>query len=734
MNRSVPAGLVILTCWSAGVVAAAVLEPARPVEMAALLLAVGAAAAAVVARPAWIALALAATLLGVVRAGVGAADPGLAALAATWAGRPVTLSGLVVDDARGAAVGYEVLVQPEPTGRAGPAGARPPGNLLVRVRNGVPPAPGDSVQVSGRLRLPADRPGFDRRAYLAQRHALLELSGASLQITRHGEGPAALPALLREHYRSALADLLPAPHAAVLTGIVLGIRSGVPPALERDLVATGLVHLLVLSGLKVAVFARLVTAGLAPVLGPWAAFPALSLIVLYALAGGATPAALRAAAMGGLVILAGTLGRPTHVWTSLAVTAAAMLAWRPELSWDVGFQLSFAGTAAIILLTPGFEHRLGRLPGWFREPFAVTCAAQVGTLPMMAADFHLLSPVGPLANALVLPLLPVMVAGGLLVAPLAAIPALGEIAVLPLAALLEYLEQVAGWLARVPAASLPVPAFPPWAGAAYYLALAGSMGAARSSGRARRAALLVAALGPLLIGGAEVVLWARPVPEAAILAVGDGQAVLLRGPGGWVLIDGGPSPTRLADGVGARLPPWQRRLQGLILTGPGAGHSGGLDGLAYPATEVIVPSGVGEGAAWRRAVFRQVALGARTREVAAGDTWWLAGLRFEVLAPEPRAPDPGQLALRVAGPSGRSLCDLADLDPEAQVQAARRLRGGCDYLLLPDSGRSTPVPELLAAARPGRLLVSDGGGRLARGLPLALLSRTSEEGVIVLPL
>src|SRR5947208_14762491 len=119
--------------------------------------------------------------------------------------------------------------------------------------------------------------------------------------------------------------------------------------------------------------------------------------------GGATPAAVRASAMGGLAIAASHLGRPSHVWTSLAVTAAAMLGWRPELAWDVGFQLSFAGTAAIIVLAPPIERRLHLVPKLLREPFAVTCAAQVGTVPLMATDFHLLSPVGPIANALVLP-------------------------------------------------------------------------------------------------------------------------------------------------------------------------------------------------------------------------------------------------------------------------------------------------------------------------------------------
>src|SRR5207302_1178594 len=184
-----------------------------------------------------------------------------------------------------------------------------------------------------------------------------------------------LPGWLRARYIAVLGDAVPAPHAAVLLGIVLGIRRGIPAQLENALIATGLIHLLVLSGLKVAVFARIVQGVLNPLLRRQATWPAVALIALYAMIGGATPAAVRASAMGGLAIAASHLGRPSHVWTSLALTAALMLGWHPELAWDVGFQLSFAGTAAIILLTPPITERIGFIPHVIREPFAVTCAA-----------------------------------------------------------------------------------------------------------------------------------------------------------------------------------------------------------------------------------------------------------------------------------------------------------------------------------------------------------------------
>src|SRR6202030_2002786 len=232
--------------------------------------------------------------------------------------------------------------------------------------------------------------------------------------------------------------------------------------------------LLVLSGLKVAVFARIAQGAIRPLLGRHATWPALALIGVYALAGGATPAAVRAALMGGLAIAAQRLGRPAHVWTSLALTAAAMLGWRPELAWDVGFQLSFAGTAAIILLTPGIERRLPWMPQFVREPFAVTCAAQV--------------------------------VAGLVLGPLSVLPDLARVVAVPIAGVLAYLEQVAYLLARVPAAAVSIPRFPAWAGVAYYGAVGPAIAAGQMRGRARRIALLGAVGAPVLIATAAAAM------------------------------------------------------------------------------------------------------------------------------------------------------------------------------------------------------------------------------------
>jgi hypothetical protein len=233
-------------------------------------------------------------------------------------------------------------------------------------------------------------------------------------------------------------------------------------------------------------------------------------------------------------------------------------------------------------------------------------------------------------------------------------------------------------------------------------------------------------------------MWASAPPQVSVLAVGDGQAVLLRGPQGAILIDAGPTPQRLKDELGASLPPWQVKLDAVVITAPTIGHVGGFAGLDRPAAVVLTPDAQLSGSAWRTAALEAVARGASVIRVQAGATLHAAGFTLEALAPEHGAPGDvvgaAYLALRVVAPSGRSFCDFSDLDAVAQTLAASHLAGPCTYLLLPGGGRSLLSPELEAAAGPtAELIASRSAGRLARGFPLTVL-RTDQEGTITLPM
>jgi hypothetical protein len=258
----------------------------------------------------------------------------------------------------------------------------------------------------------------------------------------------------------------------------------------------------------------------------------------------------------------------------------------------------------------------------------------------------------------------------------------------------------------------------------------------RGRGRLRRLGAVVAMLAPLLVGAAELTAWTRPPPTAAVLAIGDGEAILVSGPDGALLVGGGPSPPRLAAEVGARLPPWRRRLDAVVIDGSTLGQVGGLAGGGVQAATVVVPRAAVPGTAWRSAALGLVAAGARLRQAAAGDQLEVAGFAVEVLAPEQAAGSPGatDLALRIHRPGGPAICTFGALDAGAQASAASHLRGPCDTLVLPGGGRSAPAPELLAAARPQEVVASIGTGRLARGLPAGRLRRTDQEGTVVVDL
>ncbi|MFZ0215485.1 MAG: ComEC/Rec2 family competence protein, partial [Candidatus Dormiibacterota bacterium] len=692
--------------------------------------------------------------VGVARAEVPPGDPTAPQRAQAIAGVTVTIVGVVQSDPAPTATGYRVLIDPQTITSVGststrprpslkpkvPAGAsiRPAGAIMVEARSGTQPLQGDQVTVKGALAVPHGSPTFNWPGYLASQGAYLQITVGSVRILQPAQGlggVTTLPSRLRSVFATAIGRLLPEPQAALLVGIVLGVRKGVPAVIEQALVATGLVHLLVLSGLKVALFGRLVTGALRPLLGRSSLWPALALIGLYCIAGGATPAAVRACGMGALALFAGHLGRQTHVWTSLLLLGAIMLAWSPPLALDIGFQLSFVGTAAIVLFTPMLDRKLAWLPNVVREPFTVTCAAQIGTAPLLASGFGVLSPVSPIANALVLPLLPLCIGGGLLLAPLAALPAIGQILALPLVAITQFLQQVATVLARVPGAALPTTSLPPWVGGAYYLAVGAGLVAVHTERTPRRAAIAVAVLGPLLVTFVEVGIWTHPSPAATVLAVGAGQAVLLRGPSGVVLVDGGPQPATLASELGQHLPPWQHQLDALVLTGGSSGHVGGLSHLPFTVGQVFAPEGGLTGSAWEPAVTSAAAEGAPISTLHAGMAVQVAGLQLQALAPDAGVPrGTGQLALRVVGPA-HTFCDLAELDASGQEEAAGWLRGGCDAVLVPNQGKALPDLTLLAKANPQKLLISDAPNiRLGAGFPPAKVERTSQQGDLEVPL
>ena len=126
-------------------------------------------------------------------------------------------------------------------------------------------------------------------------------------------------------------------------------------------------------------------------------------------------------------------------------------------------------------------------------------------------------------------------------------------------------------------------------------------------------------------------------PDISVLDVGQGDAILVEGSrGGRLLIDGGPDPDRLLVRLDARIPPWDRRIDAVILSHPHEDHVAGLALLLerYHVARVFEPGMRGPGpgyAAWLRDLARP---GAPVRlGLAAGDRLAVDEIEFQVLWP-----------------------------------------------------------------------------------------------------
>jgi competence protein ComEC len=173
-------------------------------------------------------------------------------------------------------------------------------------------------------------------------------------------------------------------------GLALGDDSRLDPSLERDFRATGLSHLLVVSGENVAmVLAPIVALGAALRWSRWPRFAlGLGTVAFFVVLTGAEPSVMRAGVMAGLALIGVLLGRPRSTGSILAGAVIVLLVIDPALVWSVGFQLSVAATASMVALATPISQRLRFLPGSIALATGATLAAQVGVTSLLLYYFH----------------------------------------------------------------------------------------------------------------------------------------------------------------------------------------------------------------------------------------------------------------------------------------------------------------------------------------------------------
>lgn len=608
---------------------------------------------------------------------------------------------------------------------------------------------GDLLGITGTLETPPVLGDFSYREYLAARgvHSLMRRAQVAKLGQRDGSG--LLRALLRAKsaLRQVIEDILPQPEAGLLSGILLGLGHTLPTYIAEAFRLVGLTHILVISGFNVGLVAQAIILGAQRLIQRWAALVAsLGAIALYALFVGLSPPVARAALMGGLVVGAQLAGRRSHALTGLAAASLVMTAADPLLLWSVSFQLSFVATLALLILAPALERgvylwmvgRVGgdRAGGWsrvLRDVLLVTLAAQLMTLPLIWYHFREVSLVSLLANALVLPVQPAIMALGAGAVALGALwLPMGRVAAWLAWPLLRYSTALVQRLAALPWASAQVPPLSPWALWGFYALLFATLAFARSEkwraglralwARPRTAKVALAALGLV-----AALTWAAvfSLPDGKLhvyfLDVGQGDAILLRTPSGRViLVDGGPDPLVLRSRLGEILPFWQRRIDLVISTHADKDHAGGLEGLGRHYRVGWVLEGPrrakgNPGPSWAEPL---VAAGAQRASLFQGMRVELGkGLRLEVLHPppevtgEPSDDNRDSVVLRVVMGRCRLLL-TADIDTQVEGEL---LAGGqalsATVLKVAHHGAATSSSApFLAAVNPQVAVIGVGQG------------------------
>jgi competence protein ComEC len=361
---------------------------------------------------------------------------------------------------------------------------------------------------------------FDYQSYLKVRGitAIGSLSKNSA-IEKLGTLPLPFYKSLQSSLRSSLLKTLeseyPGQQGALLKAMLLGQKNHLSDAVKEAYTATGLSHLMAVSGLHVgfvawsafAIFWPLAFYGLTKYRPEWAqsgaarkiaALLCCAPVLFYLLLVGTKISALRAGFMVLAFLFAILVNRDRDLFNTLLIAAFLILMWNPGAALDVSFQMSFAAMTGIIFVLRYFAQleddaidRMGDQP-WYRRflispPFKewenlsapekwslslkkyftasllISLAAYVSTLPFLIFHFNQMSLIGPLLNLIMIPLASILIPLALVALSLGAVfPALGWLLSFPLHLLLECFLTLPQFFTSFPYASIYVPSPPRW--------------------------------------------------------------------------------------------------------------------------------------------------------------------------------------------------------------------------------------------------------------------------------
>jgi competence protein ComEC len=383
-------------------------------------------------------------------------------------------------------------------------------------------------------------------------------------------------------------------HASFLKGIIFGYCAEIPPDVKQSFMDTGTIHILAVSGSNVAFVAFMFYSvfGFFRLSRKAIGGAAIFGLIAYMLVTGSSPSVVRATIMA-IVILCGTLfERKADIYNSISIAAMILLLWNTNTLFDVSFQLSFSAVISIVYFYPRLELLIKKIPEQFEEIkfvdgvlklFAVSLAAQLGTVPFTAYYFGRVSIVSLLANIPVVPISGLntfLGAAEILFSFIS--PWIAKLYAATNDFLVWFLLGFVKQAASVPFAYLEAFHFNVIVVAGYYAVVLALFNMTLPRIRVWTIILFLAIGNYALFGN----LWSRLHARltVTVIDVGQGDAILMEFPSGkHLLVDSGPISQRFNSGEKTVVPLLKRmgisKIDYFVITHPHSDHIGGAESV-----------------------------------------------------------------------------------------------------------------------------------------------------------